>query len=338
MNPINSIMPKLMDNIDLSRNESENVFNYLTSGDASEVEMAAFLATLSVKGSSSEELIGAVNSLKPYIINPLKLDIETIDIVGTGGDGLKTFNISTAVAFLVASNGLFVAKHGNTAVSSKSGASDVLKELGVNINIEGGLLNKCLKEANMCFLFAPNYNKAFKNVAKVRKELTFRTIFNLLGPLLNPVRAKRQLLGVFSNKYLKVLAKTLQAQDSIKSWVVNGSDGMDEITLTGNSQIAELSNNKIKEFEINPKKYNFTLCSPESLMGGEPAYNAKKMLHLFEGEKSSYRDIVVLNTAAAFCVADSVNNYGDGIELAQTLLDEGKALNTLNKLIKVSNQ
>ena len=209
----------------------------------------------------------------------------------------------------------------------------------------------------MCFLFAPNYNKAFKNVAKVRKELTFRTIFNLLGPLLNPVRAKRQLLGVFSNKYLKVLAETLQAQDSIKSWVVNGSDGMDEITLTGNTQIAELSNNKIKEFEINPKKYNFTLCShkikefeinpkkynftlcsPESLKGGEPAYNAKKMLHLFEGEKSSYRDIVVLNTAAAFCVADSVNNYGDGIELAQTLLDEGKALNTLNKLIKVSNQ
>ena len=338
MNPINKIMPKLMDNIDLSRNESENVFNYLTSGNASEIEMAAFLASLSVKGSSSEELIGAVNSLKPYIINPLKLDIDTIDIVGTGGDGLKTFNISTAVAFIVASYGLFVAKHGNTAVSSKSGASDVLKELGININIEEDLLNKCLKDTNMCFLFAPNYNKAFKNVAKVRKELTFRTIFNLLGPLLNPVRAKRQLLGVFSDKYLRVLAETLQAQNSIKSWVVNGSDGMDEITLTGNTQVAELSNNKIKEFEINPEKYNFKLCSPESLKGGEPSYNAKKMLHLFEGEKSSYRDIVVLNTAAAFCVADSVNSYEDGIELAQTLIDEGKALNTLNKLIKVSNE
>jgi anthranilate phosphoribosyltransferase len=338
MNPISIIMPKLMDNINLSRSESENVFNYLTSGAASEVEMAAFLATLSVKGSSSEELIGAVNSLKPYVINPLKLDIETIDIVGTGGDGLKTFNISTAVAFIVASNGLYVAKHGNTAVSSKSGASDVLKELGININIGEELLNKCLKDTNMCFLFAPNYNKAFKNVAKVRKELTFRTIFNLLGPLLNPVRAKRQLLGVFSNQYLRILAETLQAQNSIKSWVVNGSDGMDEITLTGNSQIAELSNNQIKEFEINPEKYNFKLCSPESIQGGSPSYNAKKMLHLFEGEKGAYRDIVVLNAAAAFCVADSVNTYEEGIELAQNLIDEGKPLNTLNKLIIVSNE
>ena len=338
MNPISIIMPKLMDNIDLSRNESENVFNYLTSGKASEVEMAAFLATLSVKGSSSEELIGAVNSLKPYVINPLKLDIDTIDIVGTGGDGLKTFNISTAVAFIVASNGLYVAKHGNTAVSSKSGASDVLKELGININIGEELLNKCLKDTNMCFLFAPNYNKAFKNVAKVRKELTFRTIFNLLGPLLNPVRAKRQLLGVFSNQYLRILAETLQAQNSIKSWVVNGSDGMDEITLTGNSQIAELSNNQIKEFEINPEKYNFKLCSPKSIQGGSPSYNAKKMLHLFEGEKGAYRDIVVLNAAAAFCVADSVNTYEEGIELAQNLIDEGKPLNTLNKLIIVSNE
>ena len=338
MNPISIIMPKLMDNINLSRNESENVFNYLTSGKASEVEMAAFLATLSVKGSSSEELIGAVNSLKPYIINPLTLDIDTIDIVGTGGDGLKTFNISTAVAFIVASNGLYVAKHGNTAVSSKSGASDVLKELGININIGEELLNKCLKDTNMCFLFAPNYNKAFKNVAKVRKELTFRTIFNLLGPLLNPVRAKRQLLGVFSNQYLRILAETLQAQNSIKSWVVNGSDGMDEITLTGNSQIVELSNNQIKEFEINPEKYNFKLCSPKSIQGGSPSYNAKKMLHLFEGEKSAYRDIVVLNAAAAFCVADSVNTYEEGIELAQNLIDEGKPLNTLNKLIIVSNE
>jgi anthranilate phosphoribosyltransferase len=338
MNPISIIMPKLMDNINLSRSESENVFNYLTSGEASEVEMAAFLATLSVKGSSSEELIGAVNSLKPYIINPLKLDIDTIDIVGTGGDGLKTFNISTAVAFIVASNGLYVAKHGNTAVSSKSGASDVLKELGININIGEELLNKCLKDTNMCFLFAPNYNKAFKNVAKVRKELTFRTIFNLLGPLLNPVRAKRQLLGVFSNQYLRILAETLQAQNSIKSWVVNGSDGMDEITLTGNSQIAELSNNQIKEFEINPEKYNFKLCSPKSIQGGSPSYNAKKMLYLFEGEKSAYRDIVVLNAAAAFCVADSVNTYEEGIELAQNLIDEGKPLNTLNKLIIVSNE
>jgi len=268
----------------------------------------------------------------------LKLNIDTIDIVGTGGDGLKTFNISTAVAFIVASNGLYVAKHGNTAVSSKSGASDVLKELGININIGEELLNKCLKDTNMCFLFAPNYNKAFKNVAKVRKELTFRTIFNLLGPLLNPVRAKRQLLGVFSNQYLRILAETLQAQNSIKSWVVNGSDGMDEITLTGNSQIAELSNNQIKEFEINPEKYNFKLCSPKSIQGGSPSYNAKKMLHLFEGEKSAYRDIVVLNAAAAFCVADSVNTYEEGIELAQNLIDEGKPLNTLNKLIIVSNE
>ena len=338
MNPINLIMPKLLKNIDLTIDESENVFTYLTSGEATEVEMAAFLATLSVKGSSANELIGAVNALKPFVSNPLNLKIDTIDIVGTGGDGLKTYNISTAVAFIAASHGLYVAKHGNTAVSSQSGASDVLTALGININIKEDAINKCLNKCNMCFLFAPNYNKAFKNVAKVRKELTFRTIFNLLGPLLNPARAKRQLLGVFSSQYLTTLAQTLKAHSSIKAWVVNGSDGMDEITLTGPTKVAELAKDKIKEFEINPKEYNFKLCSLKDLQGGSPSENAKKMLHLFEGEKSPYRDIVILNSAAAFCVADSVKNYNEGVELAISIIDQGKALNTLNKLIKISNE
>ena len=176
-----------------------------------------------------------------------------------------------------------MAKHGNTAVSSQSGASDVLTELGININVDKSILNKCLKEANICFLFAPNFNKAFKNVAKVRKELSFRTIFNLLGPLLNPVRANRQLLGVFSDKYLKIIAETLNAHGSRKAWVVNGSDGMDEITLTGKTKIAELSENNINEFEIDPLKYNFKLCDQNSLQGGTAVVNAKKMINLFNG-------------------------------------------------------
>ena len=208
MNPFSIIMPKLLNNQDLTINESEQVFEYIISGSATEIEMAAFLATLSIKGPCSNELIGAINSLKPLILNPLEINVDTIDIVGTGGDGLKTYNISTAVAFVAASAELYVATHGNTAVSSQSGASDVLTELGININVDKSILNKCLKEANICFLFAPNFNKAFKNVAKVRKELSFRTIFNLLGPLLNPVRANKQLLGVFSDKYLKIIAET----------------------------------------------------------------------------------------------------------------------------------
>ena len=339
MNPINNIMPKLLNNIDLTITEAENVFKYLTSGVASDVEMAAFLATLSMKGASSDELVGAAKSLFPYVLNPLKLKINTIDIVGTGGDGLKTYNISTAVAFIVASHKkVYVAKHGNTAVSSQSGASDVLTELGINISIGDELINKCLEDINMCFLFAPNYNKAFKNVAKVRKELMFRTIFNLLGPLLNPVRPKRQLLGVFSDKYVFTIAKTLKALKSEKAWVVNGSDGMDEITLTGFTKVAELNNNKINEFEINPTKYGFKLCNQEELKGGSPSKNAKKMLNLFQGEKGHYRNIVLLNAAAAFCISDSVKTYEDGIDLANQLIDNGKALKTLQNLIKITNE
>ena len=339
MNPINHIMPKLLKNIDLTTTESEDVFKYLISGEASDVEMAAFLSTLSMKGSSADELAGAAKSLYPYVTNPLKLKINTIDIVGTGGDGLKTFNISTAVAFIVASlKKVYVAKHGNTAVSSKSGASDVLSELGINISINDELINKCLEETNMCFLFAPNYNKAFKYVAKVRKELIFRTIFNLLGPLLNPVRPKRQLLGVFSDNYVVTVAKTLKALKSEKAWVVNGVDGMDEITLTGITKVAELDNNKINEFEINPTKYGFKLCKQKELKGGTPPENAKKMLNLFKGEKGPYRDIVLLNSAATFCISDSVKNYEDGIDLANQLIDNGMALKTLQNLIKITNE
>ena len=338
MNPFSIIMPKLLNNQDLTINESEQVFEYIITGSATEIEMAAFLATLSIKGPCSNELIGAINSLKPLVLNPLEINVDTIDIVGTGGDGLKTYNISTAVAFVAASAELYVAKHGNTAVSSQSGASDVLTELGININVDKSILNKCLKEANICFLFAPNFNKAFKNVAKVRKELSFRTIFNLLGPLLNPVRANRQLLGVFSDKYLKIIAETLNAHGSKKAWVVNGSDGMDEITLTGKTKIAELSENKINEFEIDPLKYNFKLCDQKSLQGGTAVVNAKKMINLFNGENGSYRDIVLLNSAATFCIADKVESFEEGIELSKSIIDSGKAIKTLNKLKEVSNK
>ena len=338
MNPFIKIMPKILNNQDLSIKETENVFEYIISGNATEIEMASFLAILSTKGPCSYELIGAVNALQPHVLNPLKNNIDTIDIVGTGGDGLKTYNVSTAVSFVVAATDLYVAKHGNTAVSSNSGASDVLTELGVNIEVNNRILNKCLKEAKICFLFAPSFNKAFKSVAKVRKELSFRTIFNLLGPLLNPVRAKRQLLGVFSDKYLNIIAETLRAQGSKKAWVVNGSDGMDEITLTGNTKITELSNNKIKEFEINPLKYNFKICSLKSLQGGTAAMNAKKMIKLFNGEHGPYRDIVVLNSAAALIIGEKVQNFEDGIELSQSIIDSGKALSTLNKLKEISNE
>tara|TARA_B100000686_G_scaffold353925_1_gene461581 strand:- start:51 stop:1070 length:1020 start_codon:yes stop_codon:yes gene_type:complete len=339
MNPINNIMPKLLSNKNLTILETKKVFEFITSGNASDIEMAAFLATLSMKGVSSNELVGATKSLFPYIINPLKSKVNTIDIVGTGGDGLKTYNISTAVSFIVASNkDTYVAKHGNTAVSSQSGASDVLTELGININLNDKLINECLNKTNMCFLFAPNYNKAFKNVAKVRKELMFRTIFNLLGPLLNPARAKRQLLGVFSEKYVLTIAKALKELKSIKAWVVNGSDGMDEITLTGKTKIAELNNNQINQFEINPTKYNFKLCNQSDLKGGSPSKNAKKIKSLFKGETGHYRNIVILNAAAAFCISDSVKKYEDGIDLATYLIDNGDALNTLNDLIKITNK
>ena len=339
MNPINKIMPTLLKNNDLSVIETEEVFKYLTSGKAKDVEIAAFLATLSMKGVSSNELVGAAKSLFPFVINPLKLNLDTIDIVGTGGDGLKTYNISTAVAFIIAAfNKICVTKHGNTAVSSNSGASDVLSELGICISVDDNIINKCIEHTKMCFLFAPNYNKAFKNVAKVRKELMFRTIFNLLGPLLNPARANRQLLGVFDERYITIVAKALKDLGSKKAWVVHGSDGMDEITLTGKSKIAELNNNKITEFEIIPEKYGFQNCSIKDLQGGTPKENANKMINLFKGEQGPYRDIVLLNAAAGFCVSDCAKDFQEGIHLAKNIIDNGKALHTLNNLIKVSNQ
>ena len=339
MNPINQIMPTLLKNKDLSVSDTEEVFRYLTSGNAKDVEMAAFLATLSMKGVSSDELVGAAKSLFPHVINPIKKNVDKIDIVGTGGDGLKTFNISTAVAFIIAANNnICVTKHGNTAVSSNSGASDVLTELGICVSVNDTIINNCLEQTNMCFLFAPNYNKAFKNVAKVRKELMFRTIFNLLGPLLNPARANRQLLGVFDEKYVSTIAKALKDLGSVKAWVVHGSDGMDEITLTGKSKVAELKNNNITEFEINPVDYGFKTCSISELEGGTPKENATKMINLFEGEKGPYRDVVLLNAAAGFCVSECAKSFGEGIDIAKNMIDSGKALNTLNNLIKESNQ
>ncbi len=339
MNPINKIMPTLLQNKDLSIEETEEVFEYLSSGEAKDVEMAAFLATLSMKGVSSNELVGAAKSLFPYVHNPIEQKIDTIDIVGTGGDGLKTYNISTAVAFIIASNNnICVTKHGSTAVSSKSGASDVLSELGINISVEDKIINRCIEKSKMCFLFAPNYNKAFKNVAKVRKELMFRTIFNLLGPLLNPARAKRQLLGVFDEKYLTTIAKALKELGSIKSWVVHGSDGMDEITLTGNSKVVELNRNQINEFEIIPEKYGFKTCSINDLQGGTPKENAAKILAVFKGEEGPYRDIVLLNAAAGFCVTECAKDFEEGINIAKSIIDNGKAFNTLNNLITTSNQ
>jgi len=338
MNQISNLIPKLIKNIDLSAEESKKAFEYIISGNANEIEVSSLLTSLSIKGCCSQEIVGAAKALLPNVVNPLDNIIETMDIVGTGGDGLKTYNISTATSFVVASHGVKVAKHGNTAVSSKSGSSDVLKELGVNISINNNQIKKCLTEANICFLFAPNFNKAFKNVANVRKKLNFRTIFNILGPILNPVRSNRQLLGVFSDKYIYIIADALKMLNSKKSWIVNGSDGMDEITLTGITKVAELDNNKIKEFEINPVKYNFKLCSQKDLRGGNPSQNAEKILNLFKGEEGSYRDIVILNAAAAFCVSESVRNFEEGISLASSLINNGSALETLQKLIIISNE
>lgn len=330
---IDSAIKDLVLKKDLSEEHCKGVINEIINAETTSAQIGAFLIGLRVKGETKEELLGAVKSLRENMVK-LNVDHENlIDTCGTGGDGGKTFNISTAVAIVAASGGAKVAKHGNRAVSSKSGSADVLLELGISINLDEIKSKKLIEDVGMAFLFAPNYQKAMKNVAKERAELATRTIFNLIGPLVNPAPIKGQLLGIYDGSLLETIGQVLLDLGMERAMVVHGDDGLDEITTTTTTSVCEINNKELKLYKLNPKDFGISLCDLKDIEGGTPGDNAEIILNVLKGEKGSKRDIVVLNSAAALYVSKIVNSLEEGIEKAKYLIDSGLALDKYKELV-----
>ena len=308
----------------------EEIFDQIIELKISDDEIKNFLLALNDANLPTNAFIGAVSSLKKRM-RKISAPLNALDVCGTGGDKLNTLNISTAVCFVVAAAGVPVAKHGNKAISSQSGSADIFSELGVKISSDISEIEKNLREKNLCFLFAPFFHEALKNVAQIRKNLAVPTIFNFLGPLLNPANTNSQLIGV-SRK--DVMRKMLAVQeDGKKIYIVHGQDGMDEISLCSDSYLLRFENGQILEEEIiNPEKFGFKKVALEALKGADPKHNAQKLIALLEGEKSAYRDIVILNSAFALQLAGKVVEVGDGIEMAKLMLDSGEAFTVLEKV------
>lgn len=320
---------------DLSEEEMMGAMTEVMDGKVGDTQLAAFLTALQFKNVTVSEIVGAARVMRDKAEKVNAKD--SVDTCGTGGDGADTFNISTTVAFVVAGAGVRVAKHGNRAVSSKSGSADVLKYLGVNIDASLPTVERCIEEVGIGFLFAPLMHKAMKHAAAVRKELGFRTIFNLLGPLTNPANAHAQVLGVFDSKWVTPLAEVLRELGSRHALVVHGFDGLDEITLTGETQIAELKNGKVNNFSFDPKEFGYSHCSVADLKGAEPETNAEIMREILNGSSGPKTDIVVLNAAAAIYVGGKADSIEKGILVATNSIESGAALKKLQELCRVSN-
>lgn len=323
---INDALKKIVKREDLTQEEVKEVIEEIMRGEATSCQKGGFLIGLKVKGETSEELLGAVKALRGEMTT---VDVEDrehlIDCCGTGGDGGNTFNISTAVAIVAASGGVKVAKHGNKAVSSKSGSSDVLKELGIRVDYDREESKKIIEEKGMAFLLAPNYNKGMKNVAKERAELGTRTLFNMLGPLLNPAPLTGQLMGVYDGSLIETVGEVLLNLGLDRAMVVHGNDGLDEITTTTTTTVCEVKDGKITKYILDPEKLGIKKATLKDIAGGEPRENAKIILSVLQGEEGPRKDIVVLNAAAALYVAKIVDSLEDGVKMANDLITSGKA-------------
>jgi anthranilate phosphoribosyltransferase len=289
-----------------------------------------------VRGETIDEITGAVSAMRAKMLR-VKAPAGAIDVVGTGGDGSGSVNVSTGAAFIVAGAGVPVAKHGNRALSSRSGAADVLAALGVKIDLSPQQVSRCITEAGIGFMFAPAHHPAMKNVNPTRVELATRTIFNLLGPLSNPAGVTKQMVGVFSRQWVQPLAQVLKNLGSESAWVVHGSDGLDEITLTGPSFVAALEKGEIRSFEVSPEDVGLKRAPGDSLKGGDAGANAFALRNVLAGQPSAYRDVALLNAAAALVVAGRAKDLKEGVALGIRSLDEGAAAERLQRLIAVSN-
>lgn len=335
MDDFKTILAKVATGESLSTEESATAFDRMMSGDATPSQMGALLMGLRVRGETVDEITGAVRTMRAKMLR-VEAPADAIDIVGTGGDGSGSVNISTCASFIAAGAGVPVAKHGNRALSSKSGAADVLMALGVNIELTPAQVARCISEAGIGFMFAPAHHPAMKNVGPTRVELATRTIFNLLGPLSNPADVKRQMVGVFSRQWVEPLAQVLRNLGSQAAWVVHGSDGLDEITLTGPTYVAALESGKIRTFEIAPEDVGFARTSADALKGGDAQANAAALRSVLEGAKGAYRDVALMNAGAALIVAGRAANLKEAVTLGADALDSGAALDRLNKLIATS--
>lgn len=329
------LIGRVADGLPLGAAEAEDAFAFIMSGAASPAQMAGFLMALRVRGESVDELTAGARIMRAKAVR-VAAPADAIDIVGTGGDGAQTYNISTATALVVAAAGVPVAKHGNRAASSKSGTADALGALGVRLDIGPDEVGRCIAEAGIGFMFAPAHHAAMKHVAEVRTELGTRTIFNLLGPLSNPAGVRRQVVGVFAARWVEPFAETLRNLGSERALIVHG-DGLDELTTTGVSYVAELADGKIRTYEITPEEAGLPRATRADLKGGEPAENAEAIRRLLDGAPGAYRDIVLLNAAAAFIVAEKAESLAEGTALAARAIDGGAAKATLAKLVAVSN-
>ncbi|ANK83424.1 MAG: anthranilate phosphoribosyltransferase [Rhodospirillales bacterium] len=317
--------------------DARTAFDIMMSGDATPSQMGAFLMALRVRGETVEEITGGAMAMRAKA-DKIPAPADAIDTCGTGGDAKGTWNVSTATAFVLAAHDIPVAKHGNRALSSKTGTADVLTALGVNIDCPFPLIQKALKEAGIGFLMAPRHHGAMRHVGPTRVELGTRTIFNLLGPLSNPAGAKRQLMGVFARQWVEPLAHVQMKLGAEKVWVVHGSDGMDELTTTGPSTVAELADGRVSVFEVNPADAGLPVARPEDLKGGGPEENARALQAVLNGAKNAFRDIVVLNAAAGLIVAGKAGSLKEGAEMAAASLDGGSAAARLAQLVTISNE
>ncbi|MDX8390743.1 MAG: anthranilate phosphoribosyltransferase [Mariprofundaceae bacterium] len=318
---------------------TEAAFSEIMQGEASAVQIAAALMALSIRGESAEVVAGAAKAMRAAAtcIHPVSTGL--LDTCGTGGDGASTFNISTAVAIVTAACGVPVAKHGNRAMSSKSGAADVLEALGVKLDVSPDRVASAIDEVGIGFLFAPNHHPAMRHAGPVRRELGVRTIFNLLGPLTNPAGADYQLLGVFAKEKLELVAGALQQLGIKRALVVHGRDGLDEISTTNTTDAVWVeAGQELRSFEIDPAAFGIPYAVPDALHGGDAAFNAAILQHIFAGQKGAGRDIVLLNSAAALWVAGKAEGIADGLGVAAKAIDSGKATETLNALISFTNQ
>ncbi len=332
-----ALIAKVATGASLTRDEAASAFDRMMSGEATPSQMGGLLMALRVRGETVDEITGAVTTMRAKML-PVKAPADAIDVVGTGGDASGSFNISTCASFIVAGAGIPVAKHGNRALSSRSGAADVLQALGVNIELDPKQVGRCISEAGIGFMFAPAHHPAMKNVGPTRVELGTRTIFNLLGPLSNPAGVKRQMVGTFSKHWLEPMAKVLDNLGAESIWVVHGSDGLDEITTAGPTSVAELKHGKIRTFEIAPEDVGLERARPDALRGGDAAKNAEGLLDVLRGKPGPFRDIAIMNAAAALIVAGKTGDLTEGVALAAKSIASGEAEGRLDRLIAVSNK
>ncbi|MGI9351317.1 MAG: anthranilate phosphoribosyltransferase [Rhizobiaceae bacterium] len=335
MSDLKPVIGKLANGDTLTREETLAAFKIIMAGGATHAQIGAVLMAMRLRGETEEEFAGAVDAMREFML-PVDAPTDAIDIVGTGGDAKGSYNISTCTALVVAGCGVKVAKHGNRSLSSKSGASDVLTALGVDIELSPDQISRCINEAGIGFMFAPAHHSAMRHVGPARVELATRTIFNLLGPMCNPAGVKRQLLGVFAPQWVMTAAKVLEKLGSEKVWVVHGQ-GFDEITVTGTTQVAALENGSIRTFEISPTDFGFEIEDDSAIAGGKADENAVALRAVLAGEASAYRNMVIMNAAASLVVADKASDLKEGAEMSTAAIDDGAALKTLENLVRISN-